>query len=70
MKCMYCSGKMKKSVTTLHIDKEGCHVTLDNAPAYVCEQCGETYFEEKEVDAIEELTKTVAQKAHKLALSA
>jgi uncharacterized protein with PIN domain len=43
---------------------------LDNIPAWVCEQCGEAYFEEREVDAIQDLIRTVEQKANKLALSA
>jgi YgiT-type zinc finger domain-containing protein len=37
---------MKQGTAPLHIDKQGCHVTLDNIPAWVCEQCGEAYFEE------------------------
>jgi len=61
---------MKQGTAPLHIDKQGCHVTLDNIPAWVCEQCGEAYFEEKEVDAIQDLIRTVEQKANKLALSA
>jgi len=61
---------MKQGTAPLHIDKKGCHVTLDNIPAWVCEQCGEAYFEEREVDAIQDLIRTVEQKANKLALSA
>ena len=40
---------------------------LDSIPAWVCEQCGETYLEEKEVDAIEDLIRSVEQKAEALA---
>jgi len=61
---------MEQGTTPLHIDKQGCHVTLDNIPAWVCEQCGEAYFEEKQVDAIQDLIRTVEQKAPKLTLSA
>lgn len=43
---------------------------LEAVPAWVCEQCGEAYFEEKEVDAIQELVKSVEQKAQVLALTA
>jgi len=39
---------------------------LDAVPAWVCEQCGEAYFEEKEVDAIQELVRSVEQKAQAL----
>jgi len=61
---------MKQGTAPLHIDKKGCHVTLDNIPAWVCEQCGEAYFEERQVDAIQDLIRTVEQKANKPALSA
>jgi YgiT-type zinc finger domain-containing protein len=61
---------MKQGTAPLHIDKQGCHVTLDNIPAWVCEQCGEAYFEEREVDAIQDLIRTVEQKALKLSMSA
>lgn len=69
MKCIHCNGKMKKGTTPLHIDREGCHVTIDKAPAWVCAQCGEAYFEEDEVDMIQDIIKDVEQKAHKLALA-
>ncbi len=70
MKCIHCQAIMKQGTAPLHIDKQSCHVTLDNIPAWVCQQCGEAYFEEKEVDAIQDLIRTVEQKANKLALSA
>ncbi len=61
---------MKQGTAPLHIDRNGCHVTIDNVPAWVCQQCGEAYFEEREVDAIQDLIRTVEQKADKLTLSA
>ena len=70
MKCIHCQAIMKQGTAPLHFDKQGCHVTLDNIPAWVCEQCGEAYFEERQVDAIQDLIRTVEQKANKLALSA
>jgi len=68
MKCIHCQGEMKRGTTPFHVDRCGCHVTLDAIPAWVCEQCGETYFEEQAVDAIQELVVSVESKA--LALSA
>jgi YgiT-type zinc finger domain-containing protein len=61
---------MKRGTTPFHIDRKGCHLVLDNVPAWVCEQCGEAYFEEAEVDAIQELIKSVEQKAQALTLPA
>jgi YgiT-type zinc finger domain-containing protein len=63
MNCIHCQGEMKRQAAPLHIDRKSCHVTLDAVPAWVCEQCGEAYFEEKEVDAIQDLLKSVDQKS-------
>ncbi|MCK4467841.1 MAG: type II toxin-antitoxin system MqsA family antitoxin, partial [Desulfobacterales bacterium] len=60
----------KRGTTPFHIDRKGCHLVLDNVPAWVCQQCGETYFEEKEVDAIQDLIMSVEEKAQVLAMTA
>ena len=70
MKCIHCQGEMKKGTTPFHIDRKGCHLMLDSVFAWVCEQCGEVYFEEKEVDAIQDLIKSLEQKAQALELCA
>jgi YgiT-type zinc finger domain-containing protein len=49
MKCIHCGGEMKLGTIAFHIDRKDCHVTLDKVPAWGCGQCGEAYFEEKEV---------------------
>jgi YgiT-type zinc finger domain-containing protein len=61
---------MKRGTTPFHIDRKGCHLVLDNVPAWVCQQCGETYFEEKEVDAIQDLIMSIEEKAQVLAMTA
>ena len=53
---------MKRRAVPLHIDRKSLHLTLDDIPAWVCGQCGEECFEEKEVDAIQELLKAVEKK--------
>lgn len=67
MKCIHCQGEMKKGTIPFHVDRKGCHVLLDRVPAWVCQQCGEAYFEENEVDAIQDLIRLVEQKADSLA---
>ncbi len=64
MKCLHCQGEMKKGETPFHIDRKDCHLTLDRVPAWVCTQYGEPYFEAAEVDAIQDLIRSVEQKAH------
>lgn len=67
MKCIHCQGKMIRSTIPFHVDRKGCHLMLDAVPAWVCEQCGETYFDEKEVDAIQDLVDSLEKKTQSLA---
>jgi len=66
MKCIHCKGIMKKASAPFHIDRKGCHLMLERVPAWVCEQCGEAYFEEKEVDSIQKLIHSIEQKTSEL----
>lgn len=70
MKCVYFQGEMVRGSAPFHIDCKGVHISLDNVPAWVCTQCGEVYFEETEVDTIQELVRAVDEKKEKLAHSA
>lgn len=55
MKCYFCGGEMKKGKTTYTINKKGYHLLIDEVPAWICEQCGEPYFEGDVVDAIQKI---------------
>ena len=70
MKCMYCQGDMARGSTPFHIDRKDVHISLDNVPAWVCTQCGEVYFEETEVDAVQGIIRAVDEQAEKLAHTA
>ncbi len=67
MKCMYCQGEMVRGSAPFHIDRKNIHISLDNIPAWVCTQCGEVYFEEAEVSAIQGVIRAVDEQAEKLA---
>lgn len=69
MKCIHCQGIMKRGTAPMHIDRKGYHLTLDNVPAWICNQCGEALFEENEVDSVQELIKVIEQKAKPLAVT-
>ena len=70
MKCMYCQGQMEKAAAPFHIDRKDYHLTLDTVPAWVCRQCGEVYFDEPEVDSIQEIIRTVEDQAKNLTAAA
>lgn len=69
MKCIHCQGQMRRGTAPFHIDRKGCHLMLDAVPAWVCEQCGEAYFEEKEVDTIQDLVRSIEAKTEALAMT-
>ena len=70
MKCLYCQGAMARATAPFHIDRKGYHLILDTIPAWVCSQCGEPYFEEAEVEAIQQIIRAVDQHMAKLVVSA
>ena len=65
MNCICCLGRMQRAKAPFHVDRTGYHLRFDTVPAWVCGQCGEAYFEEREVEAmqsaIEELDRRVRQ---------
>ena len=67
MKCIHCGGRMDQTTAPFQIDRKGYHLTLESVPAWVCSQCGEAYFEQREVEEIQEVIHAVDQGALKLA---
>ena len=61
MNCIHCHGQMKRSSAPFHVDRKGYHLVFDTVPAWVCEQCGEAYFEEREGTAIQSAIKGLDQ---------
>ena len=59
MKCYHCQGVMKKKHAPFSLDREGYHISWDAIPAWVCMQCGEPFFESREVDLIQKAVKEV-----------
>lgn len=70
MRCIHCQGKMRKGRTPFQIDRKGYHLLLDAVPAWTCAQCGEVYFEEAAVDAIQEAIRSLDKRTEKLAIPA
>lgn len=62
MKCLLCKGEMEKTSVSYTVDRKGYHLFIEKIPAYVCSQCGERYFEEKETKAIQSMIKALEEK--------
>lgn len=67
MKCIHCQGEMRRRTAPFHVDRKGYHLLLDAVPAWVCSQCGEAYFEETEVESIQEAIRALDTQAKRLA---
>ncbi|MGK5085948.1 YgiT-type zinc finger protein [Bdellovibrionota bacterium FG-2] len=63
---MHCKGKMKRGTAPYFADRKGYRVSWDSIPAWVCTQCDEPYFEEAEVDRIQEALAVLDKKSASL----
>ena len=67
MKCMHCGGVMDRGKMPFHVDRGGIHLTVDEVPAWICQQCGEPYFEERAVDTIQAMIRALDKETQNLA---
>jgi YgiT-type zinc finger domain-containing protein len=61
---------MKKGVAHFHIDRQDYHLTLDTVPAWICRQCGEIYFDEMEVNSIQDIIRALEDRTKNLTVAA
>jgi len=62
MECYYCKGELKEGAVPYFVKRKGYQIVIDRVPAYICSQCGEYLFREKEVDLIQEIITALEQK--------
>lgn len=55
-KCAYCEGELSEKTVTYTTEHDGRVTVVENVPALVCSQCGETVFRP---DVVEKLQKIV-----------
>lgn len=63
MKCFYCDNNLKSEKITYNINRKGYDVILRDVPAYVCQECGQVFFEEKGVESIQSLISDLDKKS-------
>ena len=67
MECLYCKAQMRRGTAPFNIHRNGYHISWDAISAWVCDQCGESLLETKEVDAIQEALTVLACETLKMA---
>lgn len=63
--CRFCGGKTIPKTVDVQRKWQGKLVIITNVPAYVCEQCGEQYFEAEvalEMDRIKRASRVSGEK--------
>ena len=55
MRCLHCQGELRQSKAPYSVNRRGYHLIIDDVPAWICSQCGEPLFDEKQVDAIQQI---------------
>lgn len=53
MECTLCHGRMAAKTITYSQFFEGQFILVENVPAWVCEQCGDTLFEPDVVEKLQ-----------------
>ncbi len=53
--CNVCRGKVERQLTAYVQWYKGRLILIENVPAWVCEQCGETYFDPEVVERVQNL---------------
>ena len=54
MECAFCKGRLERRSVPFTLERHGYHVTWDAVPAWLCTQCGEPMFAEREVELMQE----------------
>lgn len=67
MDCIHCKGRMVRGTAPFSLDRKGYHVSWDAVPAWVCVQCGEPYFESREVELIQKALAGLDRESNALA---
>jgi len=70
MECLYCKAEMVKSTAPFSVDRKGYHITWESIPAWVCSQCGEAMFEDKEVELVQKALEKLDQETSEMLKSA
>lgn len=67
MICMHCSGTLRRSTAPLRIDRRRYHLAFNAVPSWICGKCGERYFDEREVDAVQGAIQSLDEQTRRIA---
>ena len=59
MTCFMCKGTVRDGFSTFTTDMGGCVVVIKNVPSFVCDQCGETSYNNEVAQRLEQIVKNI-----------
>ena len=63
MTCFMCKSSMLDGFSTFTTDMGGCVVVIKNVPSYICNQCGETTYNNEVAKQLEHIVKNITKAA-------
>ena len=63
MICFMCKGTLKNGFATFTVDMGKCIIIIKNVPALICDQCGDTSYDDETAGRLEEMVRSVTQSA-------
>ena len=60
---------MERDFAPFHLERKGYYIHWDAVPAWVCTQCGESYFETQEVQLVQKALQVLEQETATLGLA-
>ena len=59
MTCFMCKGTVRDGFSTFTTDMGGCVVVIKSVPSFVCDQCGETSYNNEVAQRLEQIVKNI-----------
>jgi len=61
MTCFMCKGTVQDGFSTFTADMDGCVVVIKNVPSGICEQCGETSYNDEVARQLERIVQNITK---------
>jgi len=61
MTCFMCKGTVQAGFSTFTADMGGCVVVIKNVPSGICEQCGETSYNDEVARQLENIVQNITK---------
>ena len=63
MTCFMCKGTLREGFSTFTADMGGCIVVIKNVPSRICDQCGESSYNDETARRLEQIVQSVMSSA-------